>query len=33
MVKSWGDGIAIVRGNIGKGIVGCGDSSGVCRFR
>jgi len=28
-----GDGIAIVSGKVGRGIVGCGDGGGVCRFR
>ncbi len=31
--ESWGDGIAMVRGNVGKGIVGCGDGGGVRKVR
>jgi len=27
------DGMASVSGNIGRGIVGCGDGGGVLRFR
>jgi len=31
--ESWGDGMAIVSGNVGSGIVGCGDRGGVRRLR
>ncbi|SRR6266702_11358 len=31
--ESWGDGMAMVRGNISKGIVGCGDGGGVRNVR
>ncbi len=33
IAESWGDGIAMVRGNVGSGIVGCGDGGGVRRLR
>ncbi len=33
MVESCGEGIAMVSGNVGSGIVGCGDGGGVLRFR
>ncbi len=31
--ESCGDGIAMVRGNVGSGRVGCGDGGGVRRLR
>ncbi len=33
MAESWGEGIAMVRGNVGSGIIGCGDGGGVVIVR
>ena len=32
-VESWGEGITMVRGKVGNGIVGCGDRGGVLKLR